>query len=244
LVDQAVTALITTGAMGAIHGPAGLGKTFAVEQTLARAATSGAGVAVVWVEVPSRPTMRLVAATLFSELTGMPAGRRDRFSLTGLLIEALTPDPGTRPGQVGPGGGRVVVVDEAQRLNTECIEYLRYLHDHRATAFTLLLVGGDSAWQVLSREPMLRSRIYRRVPFAPLTEKQVCALIPTFHPIFRGVAAELLLVDDQLAHGNLRDWAVFTRTALELCAIAGRDRLDEEIVRNAFTLHGGGVDAR
>ena len=32
LVDQAVADVVTRQAMGAVHGPAGLGKTFAVEQ--------------------------------------------------------------------------------------------------------------------------------------------------------------------------------------------------------------------
>lgn len=35
LVDQSVADLMRTQAMGAVHGPAGLGKTFAVERALA-----------------------------------------------------------------------------------------------------------------------------------------------------------------------------------------------------------------
>ena len=108
---------------------------------------------------------------------------------------------------------------DPRSCNRECIEYLRYLHDHRLTRFALLLVGGDGAWQVLAREPMLRSRIYRRVVFRE---------------------AELVLfIDDHFAHGNLRDWAAFTATAAQLCRAGGHDRVDESIVRNAFALHGG-----
>ncbi|MGQ0575844.1 MAG: AAA family ATPase [Pseudonocardia sp.] len=233
MVDHAIADLIAAQAMGAIHGPAGLGKTFAVETTLHRHATGGAGApTVVWASFPSRPTMRLVAATLLSELTGVPAGRRDRFALTAMLLEELA------------GPNRVLVIDEAQRLNTDCIELLRHLHDHPLTSFTLLLVGGDGTWQVLSREPMLRSRIYRRVGFVPLAAAQVGALIPTFHPIYADVDAELVVfIDDQFAHGNLRDWAAFTHSAALLCATARRERVDEEIARNVFTLHGGGTRA-
>ena len=133
-----------------------------------------------------------------------------------------------------------MVVDEAQQLNRECIEFLRWLHDHRLTRFALLLVGGDGTWQVLSREPMLRSRIYRRVICTPLSPAQVCALLPRFHPIYAGVSADVLLfVDDHFAHGNLRDWAAFTATAAGLCRAAGAGRVDEQIARNAFALHGG-----
>ena len=129
---------------------------------------------------------------------------------------------------------------DPRSCNRECIEYLRYLHDHRLTRFALLLVGGDGAWQVLAREPMLRSRIYRRVVFRALSGDQVCTLIPRFHPVYAGVEAELVLfIDDHFAHGNLRDWAAFTATAAQLCRAGGHDRVDESIVRNAFALHGG-----
>jgi hypothetical protein len=84
LVDQAVADLVATRAMGAVHGPAGLGKTFAVEQALAR---RGDRASACWVSFPSRPTMRLVAATLFAELCGTPPGRRDRFQLSAELLE-------------------------------------------------------------------------------------------------------------------------------------------------------------
>ncbi|MCD2191688.1 ATP-binding protein [Actinomycetospora soli] len=225
-VDQAVEHLLDTAAMGVVHGPAGLGKSYAVEQALARHPAT----AVSWVEFPSRPTMRLVAAAMFTDLTRLDAGRRSRFALTDELIEALSRGP------------RVIVVDEAQRLNKDCIEFLRYLHDDRRTRFALLLVGGDDAWTVLSREPMLRSRIYRRVALDPLSGREVCDLLGALHPIYDNVDRELLLlVDDNVGHGNLRHWAAFTRSAVALCASTGRDRLDEEIARNVFAVHGAGV---
>ena len=224
---RALADLVEAGAMGVVHGAAGLGKTFAVETALA----GQADVSVCWAAFPSRPTMRLVASSLFEALSGLCAEDRTRFRLTDQVIELLAPGPGARP--------RVVVVDEAQRLTRECIELLRHLHDHPATRFALVLVGGDGAWEVLSREPMLRSRVFRRVTFSALAPAEVCELIGAFHPIYHGVEAELLLlVDDHFAHGNLRDWASFTYTAAKLCADHGRDRLDEETARNAFTLHG------
>ena len=175
--------------------------------------------------------MRLVAASLFEQLTGSPAGRSSRFVLMDQVIEELS----TRR--------RVVVVDEAQRLNTECIEFLRHLHDHSTTRFALLLVGGDTAWNVLSREPMLRSRVYRRVRFEALSPEEVCSLIGSYHPIYDGVGNELLLfIDEHFAQGNLRRWASFTQTAAKLCAAHDLAAVDERTARNAFTLTSGGVD--
>lgn len=225
---RAVADLLSAAAMGVVHGMAGLGKTYGVEQALAQAGEHSA----CWAAFPARPTMRLVAARLFEQLTYGSAGRRSRFTLMDQLVEELAMRP------------RTIVVDEAQRLSSESIEFLRYLHDHPHTRFALILVGGDGTWEVLSREPMLRSRIFRRVNVTPLTGAQVCELMGGFHPIYTGVEAEvLLLVDDHFAHGNLRDWAAFTHTAAKLCAEHGRDRLDAEIARNAFALHSGGISA-
>jgi DNA transposition AAA+ family ATPase len=133
-----------------------------------------------------------------------------------------------------------VVIDESQLLTPDCIELLRYLHDHHHTRFALVLVGGNGTWRVLSREPMLASRIYRRVRFQALSRHDVLATIPTFHPLYRNTNRGLLeLVDDVFAHGNLRNWAAFTRSALTLIHDTGRHTLDEQIVRNVFALHGG-----
>ncbi len=232
LVDQTVEDLVETRAMGAVHGQAGLGKTFAVEQALDR---RGEQVAACWVSFTSRPTMRSVAADLVGELSGDPPGRHpNRFTLSAELLEHLADHRGQ------DGRERLVVIDEAQQLNRECIEFLRYLHDHKLTRFGLLLVGGDGTWRVLAREPMLRSRIYRRVVFNALSGEQVCALLPRYHQLYAGVDNKVLLfVDDHFAHGNLRDWAAFTATAMKLCRAAGQDRVDEQIARNAFALHGG-----
>jgi DNA transposition AAA+ family ATPase len=227
LTRRAVGDICGAGAMGAVHGDAGLGKTYAVEEALA-----DLGMPVAWASFPGRPTMRLVATTLVALLTGAPAPGRSRFELTGMLVEELS------------YRRRLVVVDEAQRLNREYIEYLRHLHDHPRTSFALLLVGGDGCWQVLSREPMLRSRIYRRVVFRPLTTPQVLEGIRAFHPVYAGADDELILfVDDYFGHGNLRNWAAFTHSAADLCRRHRRAAVDEEIARNVFALHGGGVGA-
>jgi hypothetical protein len=227
LARRAVADLIEAEAMGAAHGAAGLGKTFAVEE-----AVSSVAVPVLWASLPSRPTMRLVATTLAEALTGISPTEGNRFHLTGMLLDELAQSR------------RLIVVDEAQRLNRECIEYLRHLHDHPRTSFALMLVGGDGCWQVLAREPMLRSRIYRRVVFRPLELKQLLGAIPGYHPVYAGIDGNLIsFIDTYFGHGNLRNWASFTRSALALFQHHQRPRVDEEIARNVFALHGGGVDA-
>jgi DNA transposition AAA+ family ATPase len=108
---------------------------------------------VVWATFPSRPTPRLIAGTLLELLTGRPT-QLDRFRAIARLVELLTERD------------HLVVVDESQLLNGDCIELLRYVHDHPTTRFALVLVGGNGTWRVLSAEPMLASRVFRRVRFS------------------------------------------------------------------------------
>lgn len=175
--------------------------------------------------------MRRVAAELVGALTGTdPPVSRSRFDLINHLVGLLASTP------------RLVVIDEAQRLNGECIEMLRQLHDHPATRFALLYVGGDGCWEVLSREPMLRSRVFRRLPFTPLPRNEVPTLMRGYHPIYTQ-ADELLLarIDDSFVHGSLRNWAVFTHTVARLCRDTSREHLDTELVEAASSLLGGGT---
>ncbi|WTX01097.1 ATP-binding protein (plasmid) [Streptomycetaceae bacterium NBC_01309] len=233
LTHRIVDDLVANLATGVIHGPAGTGKTYAVQSVLEAQAARADGPQVVTLTFTSRPTMRLVSDQLLTVLTGAetPASR-NRFSITRRLIDLLAHPH------------RLIVVDEAQRLNGHCIEMLRHLHDEEQTNFALLYVGGDGCWEVLSREPMFRSRIFRRLPFQPLPAAAVPDLIRGYHAIYQSAEEELLReIDDTYGHGTLRDWAVFTHTAAQLCTEAERTRIDKDVVANAFALLGGGVYA-
>jgi DNA transposition AAA+ family ATPase len=207
LARRAVTGAVARQAMAVIHGSAGLGKTYTVDELV-----DELQLRVLWTSFPSRSTPRSVAAELSRQLSGRRT-RLDRFTIIARLVEHLADGP------------QAIVVDESQLLTGDCIELLRYLHDHRATRFALVLVGGDGTWAVLSREPMLASRVYRRVRFRPLSRPDVLGAIPAYHPIYADVDGELIgLVDDHFAHGNMRNWAAFTHSALALLAETGRDR--------------------
>jgi len=222
LAQRAIADAVDAGAMAVLHGDAGLGKTFAVEDALA-----ASQLPLLWVSFPSRPAPRLIAATLLEEITGRPS-RLDRFAIIRALVDHLTEFP------------TIVVVDESQLLTSDCIELLRYLHDHRTTRFALVLVGGNGTWRVLSREPMLASRVYRRVRFQPLSRTDVLAAIPAYHPIYEHIDPTLIeLVDDTFAYGNLRNWAAFTDSAIRLQGQLAHGALDEQLTRNVFALHGG-----
>jgi type II secretory pathway predicted ATPase ExeA len=224
LVARAINDAQEHAAMIAIVGDAGLGKSFAVDHAL----TEKARLPVARLEFPPRSSMRYLAQRILKEITGI-AETGGRFVLTENVLEVLAEEP------------RILLVREAQRLGGELIEYLRMLHDHPATRFALILEGGNNCWKVLRREPMLHSRIYRRVEFVPLTQAQVLRWMPTFHLLFEGAEPELLLfVDEHWARGNLRRWAAFTHTALSICQRHKLERCSEEVARNAFALLTGG----
>jgi DNA transposition AAA+ family ATPase len=232
LAERIIDDLVEHAATGVIHGPAGAGKTFAVEANLERLRAGDQRVVTCSLAFPSRPTMLRVAVELVTAVSGAaPAGSHSRFRLISHLVGLLA------------NPRRLVVIDEAQRLNGDCIELMRHLHDHPDTRFALLYVGGDGCWGVLSREPMLRSRVFRRLPFKRLTKDKIPDLMRGYHPIYAEADTALLLeIDDCYAHGSLRDWAAFTHTAAGLCAANGRGVLDAAVLANAYTLLGGGLD--
>ena len=230
LTGQIIDDLITELATEVVHGPAGTGKTYAVEAALEQLreaaapgpARSSGEVSVCTLAFPFKPTMRLVADELLTALTGAPPPRsRNRFQLIAALTDLLS------------GPRRLVVIDEAQRLNGDCIELLRHLHDQPHTRFALLYVGGDGCWEVLSREPMLASRVFRRLPFTRLDRPAVPALMRRYHPVYDGADDTLLLeIEDAYGKGMLRNRAAFTDAAVGLCGTAGTDRITAEVAGN------------
>ena len=216
LTQRAVDDLVERAAIGLVYGGAGRGKTFAVA-----AAAERQPVDCCWFDFPGRTTTKALAKALLERLSGVPqSGTRSQ--LEERLMDALAERI------------RLIIIDEAQRLYAEAIEYLRHLWDRPQTRFALLLVGGDGCWRVISRYPMVRSRLYRSVHFDRLTGEEILEHIPRFHPIYEGADPKLLTeIDDQWGDGTLRNWASFTATAEKLMT-ENRVGLSREVVDNAL----------
>ena len=225
LTQLAIAEIAEELAMGAFHGDAGLGKTFSVRY--AAAALARADMECTWVEFPEKPTMRRLTAGILRAVTGVEH-RGERYRLITDLGHVLAERP------------RLLIVDEAQRLNRDCIETLRHLHDDPGTCFALALVGGNDCWDVLSRYPMLRSRIFARVAFEAMKFDEVLQIIPKFHGIYEHADPKLLaLIDDHCTHGNFRNWASFTKRAAKLCATQKTPTITEPVARSTMALQGG-----
>jgi hypothetical protein len=102
LAGQIIGDLIAESATGVVHGPAGTGKTYAVQAALERLrdavpGPAGSPVSVCTLAFPSKPTMRLVTDALLTALTGAaPARSRNRFQLISALTDLLS-GPRRRP---------------------------------------------------------------------------------------------------------------------------------------------------
>jgi len=224
LAGEVFDDIIDLRLISAFVGPSGTGKTFALRTLMAERA---ARCEFVCLDVQERATMRSIAQALYRSLTGEDAPARiTRHELSYEVIELLTDVQG-KP--------LVIALDEAQRLNTECIEYLRYLHDDSSTHFAVVLAGGDGCWEVIAAEPMLRSRVWEPTFFKPLSERALLELLPFFHAIYADVDHDLLLrINDRRCESNLRQWAGFTARALSLMDRLGEPKLTPELVQVAL----------
>ncbi|MET9226006.1 ATP-binding protein [Lentzea sp. NPDC003310] len=229
LVEQDVRDLVRYQGLGVVHGRAGVGKTFAVQWCLERLdpvttdTARGGPLRVVQVVFTHAPTALEVAKELARAVLVDPPRNANRYRLQNLVLERVTGRP------------HLLVVDEAQRLTRHTMEVLRYLWDHKPSQLAVLLVGGDGCREVVAREPMMESRVFRTRHLQPLPGRRVPELIRRYHSLYHRAEADLIArVDAEFAHGIWRNWASFTLTAAELAAEHDRDTLDAELVDNTY----------
>ena len=135
-----------------------------------------------------------------------------------MLKEALSQTP------------RVLVVDEAQWLDTRTFEFIRELWDDEDTRLAVVLVGAETCYQKIKNRPALDSRILIWQRYKPLTPAEVLTVIPQYHPLWADVPTDevlalmptyhalwqnvapddLMWINDAACHGNFRQWAKIT----------------------------------
>lgn len=104
-----------------------------------------------------------------------------------------------------------LLCDEAQRLDTRSMEYLRALWDRQDLQLSIVLVGAHDFRRKMLARPAWKSRITLWTPFTPLTPEEVLDVIPQFHPVWAAAPAEdISAIDDAGCHGNFRAWANLT----------------------------------
>ncbi|MFD4612727.1 AAA family ATPase [Streptomyces sp. NPDC058440] len=182
------------GAIMCIHGGVGLGKTFAVNSHLDDLAPH----TTLRIKVGSAKIQALRAA-LYKKLDLPGEAPLNSTRCEAMLKEALSQTP------------RVLVVDEAQWLDTRTFEFIRELWDDEDTRLAVILVGAETCYQKIKNRPALDSRILIWQRYKPLTPAEVLTVIPQYHPLWADVPTdELLWIDDVACHGNFRQWAKIT----------------------------------
>lgn len=205
-----IEAVIEARAMMCAYGPAGYGKTMAVNCALRDLAPE----VTYRLELRSGPTPRDIRHGLFRalRLPGEPPRRPVEFDelLKSVLAEQF----------------RVLVCDEAQWMSRTGFEFWRHLWDDRNTDIAVIFAGGDNCSKVLRREPMLASRMYIWQEFERIPKGEVRRVIAAFHPLWATAGSALIdAVDAEAAHGNFRNWANITRHL-----VAGMDRNGDHVV--------------
>jgi len=220
LTHEVVSDAATYGAIVAVLGNAGLGKSFSVEDAAIRT-----GIEYHRFVFTRRTTEKALLTKILLEL-GETVKHETQAELELRLTDVLSER------QV------LFAIDEAQDLSLRVVEYLRFFYDNVATRVGLVLVGGNGCAKNLARFPMLERRIAWRVKFGRLSPAGVLEAIPSYHAIYSDADPRLLgYVDERVAHGSLGNWAVFTLTAIKL--MAGCDEpLSEAVARNAIKLIG------
>jgi len=201
-------------------GEAGLGKTSTIRYLVEDSKRE-----IVWLETPADPSPASITRAILEKLTGVHH-RGNRYRMAHELLELLAL---RRP---------VVCIDEAQRLRLRAVECLRSYWDGVDGGFPLLFVGGDAARRTIERHQMVLSRLRLDYQFDALDLDEVLDLMPEYHALYRAADEELLSrVDNDFAHGNLRNWAQFTYTVQKLAAKHDRRTLDLDLVHDAYLKH-------
>lgn len=206
---ETAAALAEARDIGVIYGPSGCGKSYSARAASAQVAASG--VAVIWLDMPPRPSPKAVTVRLSRAVSGECDHRQPEYVLTDELVERLAIDQ------------RLVVIDEAQNLDTNGLNQLRYLHDRPDANWGLLLAGTHALDHVVRAAPELTTRVARSVEFGPLSGDALYRALAQAHSMF-GATAEALIdeIDELFAHGVFRLWARLANASLALWERGGR----------------------
>jgi DNA transposition AAA+ family ATPase len=147
--------------MGLVTGSAGLGKTVAIqaylEELKPRAHTGLPGV--IKLQIKPRSTPKALALDVVAALRDKPRGR-NIYQVSDGAADAIERNDLT-----------CIIVDEADRLNEDSFEVLRYLFDK--TGCPIVVVGLPSIESVIDRHEKFKSRVGLRMEFLPVEREEM-----------------------------------------------------------------------
>lgn len=201
--------IVNNALIGAVFGPAGAGKTFAVDQFVRHTRTRDDDLQIAYVEIPHNPRGKALPVHLLNTLVG-GCGDDTEDQLLEDVISLATERP------------TLLVIDEAHHLRTHGLHQVKYIYD-TATAqragdptLSVLLVGGNRLPDVLMDDKQLESRVARWVRFRHLDEADLLEVLDRYHPIFAATDDHILRdLNQRLCDGNFRHWAYTLQFALD-----------------------------
>lgn len=214
----------------AVYGPAGSGKTFAVNEFVRRLNSTNPNVRTAWIEVPHRPRGKALPVRI---LTALHGSANDRLTEDELLADTVSSLAEQKT---------LLVIDEADHLRMDGLFKVKHIFDqvnfasNPAGHLGVVLIGVDLP-RTLAMDEQLASRVVTKVKFQELEGQELLALLDAYHPVFANSDAALLQeLDERCCHGSFRRWAQVLQKVLNpldgTYAPEGLDRrLVEQIIQ-------------
>jgi len=215
--------------MGVITGPAGIGKTIATQDYLDSVAPHAhtALPTAIKVKVMPRSTPRALAKTVLDGLLEKPKGNNiyEMADEAALAIER--------------NEVKLLVVDEADRLNEDSFEVLRHLYDK--TGCPIVLVGLPAILRVIEHHEKFSSRVGLRMHFLPLELKEVLTVVLPGLVIPRWCydpeqESDCLMGTEiwNKVNPSLRKLTNLLEIASQTARVSGLPRISKETIEEAF----------
>lgn len=201
-VHEAVREVVAVPAVACVMGAPGVGKTTAVAHAL-NVERGERSRDAVWLTFRSRPTMAMLRDALWQGLWSGTPTPRSRTDFEHGVTRAFERAP------------RTVILDRADVLSRDALEYFAALAEDRHVDIALILVGSPAWGAALpKRAPNLHSLTYRRVRPEPLTDVEAVTVVPGLHPIWTDATAREIAAVNQDVAGALRGWRRVTAERL------------------------------
>lgn len=221
LAQLACADLVDGLKIGLVTGDPGVGKTHAL-----RHFTAGCALPAHRLVPPEMKSPKPVLVRMLRAVAGGCDSSDTVYDLEDELVSVLSERP------------RAVVVDEAHRMNALHLNQLRSLHDHEATQFALILVGGVDCAKVIRRDPHLSSRVARHVHFQRLSNDDLLDTLRAYHPLLEDTARDVIEdVDREFCRGVFRRWEELLSAYIKHAPAFGYpDKLTRELVKAVLAM--------
>ena len=216
---------LADGAIVALDGPPGCGKTTALAQLVHEVDS-----AFVTVSLDPRSTDKDVVRQVHEAVVGTPVtSRTNKAEMANEVRCELARQ------------SRLLCIDEAQNASVSAIEMIRQLQMDPTANFGLVLSGAGLN-KKLKSEQMLHSRVGQWVHFAPISAGELPRVLHGLHPLLATLDDDLLIAaDDHTCHGVLRSWVNILRF-LRRFTPAGAPASKEGLEQAIFMLTSKSVD--